>query len=337
MQTLTSSRSTRASLLRAVGLELVLVVVLLGAYRYGRMLIEHSPATAFHNAGQMVGWEQTLHLPNELAVQHLLLSSEWLARFANIYYFTVHFPLTAGFLVWMFIKSREQYTRIRTSMAMLTGFALLIHAAFPLAPARILHGLGFVDTAAMYGPNVYATAPQHDSVANQFAAMPSLHFGWAVLVAVGIIRVARTPWRWLWIAHPIITLLVIVGTGNHYWLDAAVAGGLIILSERVITAWTTTSGTGLRPVGISSGWLTVTPVSRWSAGFAGILPTGYAPSQRSSGRDPPATPGWSRRGPPPDHAAQQYVTDAPSTTPLGASVTSGRVVRRHSGWGPTSA
>ena len=133
MQMSTSSRSPRASLLRAVGLELLLVVVLLGAYRYGRMLIEHSPATAFHNAGEMVGWEQTLHLPNELAVQHLLLSSEWLARFANIYYFTVHFPLTAGFLVWMFIKSREQYTRIRTSMAMLTGFALLIHAAFPLA------------------------------------------------------------------------------------------------------------------------------------------------------------------------------------------------------------
>jgi hypothetical protein len=141
-------------------------------------------------------------------------------------------------------------------MAMLTGFALLIHAAFPLAPARMLHGLGFVDTAAMYGPNVYATSPQHDSVANQFAAMPSLHFGWAVLVAVGFIRVARTPWRWLWIAHPIITLLVIVGTGNHYWLDAAVAGGLIILSERVINAWNTTGG-GLRPVSINTAWLTL--------------------------------------------------------------------------------
>jgi hypothetical protein len=318
----TSSRSPRAKLLRAIGLELLLVVVLLGAYRYGRMLISHTPATAFHNAGEMVGWEQTLHLPNELAVQHLLMSSQWLARFANIYYFSVHFPLTAGFLIWMFIKSREQYTRIRTSMAMLTGFALLIHAAFPLAPARMLHGLGFVDTAAIYGPNVYATSPQHDSVANQFAAMPSLHFGWAVLVAVGIIRVARTPLRWLWIAHPIITLLVIVGTGNHYWLDAAVAGGLIILSERVINAWNTT-GSGLRPVGINTAWLAVTPVSRWSAGFAWFTPTGYALSQRATGRDPPGTPSWCRRGPPQDHAAQRDMTDAPSTTPLGASVMSG--------------
>jgi PAP2 superfamily protein len=155
----TTSRSPRAKLLRAIGLELLLVIALLGAYRYGRMLISHTPATAFHNAGEMVGWEQTLHLPNELAVQHLLMSSQWLARFANIYYFSVHFPLTAGFLIWMFIRSREQYTRIRTSMAMLTGFALLIHAAFPLAPARMLHGLGFVDTAAIYGPNVYATSP----------------------------------------------------------------------------------------------------------------------------------------------------------------------------------
>jgi len=279
-----SSRSRRVLLLRAVGLELVLVAVLLGAYRYGRMLIEHSPATAFHNAGQMVGWEQTLHLPNELVVQHLLMSSQWLARFANIYYFSVHFPLTAGFLVWMFIKSREQYTRIRTSMAMLTGFALLIHAAFPLAPARMLHGLGFVDTAAIYGPNVYATSPQHDSVANQFAAMPSLHFGWAVLVAVGIIRVARTRWRWLWIAHPIITLLVIVGTGNHYWLDAAVAAGLIIASERVINAWTTTSNGLHRPVSITTARPPITPVIRWSAGL--VVVCGDTGGRRSRGRLP---------------------------------------------------
>ncbi|HYJ67882.1 MAG TPA: phosphatase PAP2 family protein [Nocardioidaceae bacterium] len=239
----TTSRTPRVSLLRAITLELLLVGLLIVAYRYGRMIISHSSATAFHNADEMVGWEQTLHLPNEIAVQHLLLSSQWLARFSNIYYFSVHFPLTAGILIWMFIRSRAQYARIRTSMAMLTGFALLIHAAFPLAPARMLHGLGFVDTAAMYGPNVYASSPQHDSVANQFAAMPSLHFGWAVLVAVGIIRVSRSPLRWLWIAHPVITLLVIVGTGNHYWLDAAVAGGLIILSERVIRAWSTAGRT----------------------------------------------------------------------------------------------
>ena len=76
-----------------------------------------------------------------------------------------------------------------------------------------------------------------DSVANQFAAMPSLHFGWAVMVALGAIRASRSRYRVLWVAHPIITLLVIVGTANHYWLDAAVAGGLIIASEYALATW----------------------------------------------------------------------------------------------------
>jgi hypothetical protein len=65
------------------------------------------------------------------------------------------------------------------------------------------------------------------SMANQFAAMPSLHFGWAVLVAYGVVRALHTRWRWLIVAHPIITLAAIVITANHYWLDALVALALI--------------------------------------------------------------------------------------------------------------
>jgi hypothetical protein len=243
----TTLRAPRVSLLRAVGLELLVVGALIVAYRYGRLVIGHSGAAAFDNASDLIGWERALRLPNELAVQQVLLSSEWVTRAANVYYAAVHFPLTAGFLIWLFAKSREQYARIRTSMAILTGLALVIHAAFPLAPARMLDGLGFVDTAARYGPTVYSQAPQADSVANQFAAMPSLHFGWAVMVAIGIARVGRTRLRWLWVAHPVITLLVIVGTGNHYWMDAAVAAGLILLSERAVRAWST-AGRRIRPI-----------------------------------------------------------------------------------------
>jgi hypothetical protein len=316
----TTSRTPRVSLLRAITLELLIVGLLMVAYRYGRMVIDHSSSAAFDNAGELIGWERALQLPNELSVQHLLLSSEWLARIANVYYATVHFPLTAAFLIWLFVRSREQYAGIRTSMAMLTGFALVIHAAFPLAPARMLDGLGFVDTAAMYGPNVYAQSPEHDTVANQFAAMPSLHFGWAVMVAIGIVRVSRSPLRWLWVAHPVVTLLVIVGTGNHYWMDAAVAGGLIILSERVVRAWST-AGLRVGPVGILGGGVGVAqfagaPLSRSTFGLPGFLPTGHALSLRSSGRDPPPVPdrsGRCRRGPPPAH---QYVTDAPNAAPV---------------------
>jgi hypothetical protein len=82
--------------------------------------------------------------------------------------------------------------------------------------------LGFVDTGALFGPNVYGP-PEGGSIANQFAAMPSLHIGWAVLVALGFIVAMRSRWRWLWILHPVMTILVVVGTANHWWLDGAVA------------------------------------------------------------------------------------------------------------------
>jgi hypothetical protein len=74
----------------------------------------------------------------------------------------------------------------------------------------------------LFGPNVYGP-PAGGSIANQFAAMPSLHIGWAMLVAIGLIAATRSRWRWLWLAHPIITILVVVATANHWWLDGIVA------------------------------------------------------------------------------------------------------------------
>jgi hypothetical protein len=97
----------------------------------------------------------------------------------------------------------------------------------------MLSGRGFVDTAALYGQSVYGS-PEQDSLSNQFAAMPSLHFGWAVVVAVGIITVTRSRLRWLWLLHPLVTLGVIVATGNHYWLDAIVAGLLLVLAHQIV-------------------------------------------------------------------------------------------------------
>jgi PAP2 superfamily len=219
-----------------VVLELAVVGGLLFAYQAARLPAGHSSAIAYDNARNLLTWERALRLPHELAVQQLLLTSETITRIANLYYATVHFPLTGAFLVWLFVRSRDHYYRIRTSLALLTALALLIHAAFPLAPARMLQGRGFVDTASTYGPTVY-NSPETDNLTNQFAAMPSLHFGWAVMVALGVIRASRSRYRWFWITHPAATLLIIVGTGNHYWLDAAAAGGLIVVAEYSTAAW----------------------------------------------------------------------------------------------------
>ena len=172
-------------------------------------------------------------LPGEGAVQSLLLHGDGLAHLANTYYAVVHFPATAAFLVWLYLRRPAHYVWARRVLAAVTAAALVLHLVFPLAPPRMLAATGLVDTARVYGPSVYGP-PEADGLSNQFAAMPSLHFGWALMVAVGLVVATRAWWRWLWLLHPLVTLLVIVGTANHFWLDALVAAALLGLALVVL-------------------------------------------------------------------------------------------------------
>ncbi|MGC0354280.1 hypothetical protein RKD25_001569 [Streptomyces sp. SAI-124] len=145
----------------------------------------------------------------------------------------MHFPATVAFLVWLYLKRPAHYVWARRVLAAVTGAALVLHLVFPLAPPRMLAAAGLVDTAKVYGPSVYGP-PQTDSLSNQFAAMPSLHFGWALMVAIGLIVATRSRWRRLWLLHPLVTLVVIVGTANHYWMDAVVATALLGIALAVV-------------------------------------------------------------------------------------------------------
>jgi membrane-associated phospholipid phosphatase len=92
-----------------------------------------------------------------------------------------------------------------------------------------------VDTGALFGPSVYGS-PEARTLSNQYAAMPSLHVGWALVLAIVLIAATRTRWRWLWLAHPILTASVVVLTGNHYWLDILVAIDLLALVLLLVPA-----------------------------------------------------------------------------------------------------
>ncbi|MEU4264521.1 phosphatase PAP2 family protein [Streptomyces argenteolus] len=210
--------------------ELLLVAGLFLVYKLGRQAANGHVEEAFRNAGHVWDLERILHLPGEGAVQSVLLQSRTLVQAANTYYATVHFPATLLFLVWLYLRRPHHYVRSRRILAALTGAALALHLLFPLAPPRMLPPAGLVDTGQVYGPTVYGDAPATDSMANQFAAMPSLHFGWALAVAVGLIVATRSRWRPLWLLHPLVTLLVIVGTANHYWLDAIVVTALLAVA-----------------------------------------------------------------------------------------------------------
>ncbi|GAA3957839.1 phosphatase PAP2 family protein [Actinoplanes auranticolor] len=206
--------------------ELALVVGLFLAYKLARLLIQGRDDAAFGNAWRIWDLERFLHLPGEVAVQHAVVGQPALLEAANTYYAYVHFPVTAAFLFWMFLRRPAYYRWARRGLAGLTAAAMVVHVLLPLAPPRMLTATGMLDTGRLFGPMVYGD-PATDTLTNQYAAMPSLHVGWALLVAVTLIAVTRGPWRWAWLAHPALTLPVVVVTGNHYWLDGIVAAALL--------------------------------------------------------------------------------------------------------------
>ncbi|MFJ7586552.1 phosphatase PAP2 family protein [Streptomyces sp. NPDC097617] len=216
-------RAARRRLIR----ELLLVAGFFTVYKAGRLLSTDRTEEAFRNAGRIWDAERAVHLPGEGFVQRLLLHGDALVTSANTYYAGVHFPATALFLIWLYVRRPAHYLWARRVLAGLTAAALVLHLAFPLAPPRLLDAARLIDTAQVYGPSVYRAAPAEDTLANQFAAMPSLHFGWALMLALGMIAATSSRWRLLWLLHPLLTLIVIVGTANHYWLDAVVAAVLL--------------------------------------------------------------------------------------------------------------
>ncbi|MFJ2592700.1 phosphatase PAP2 family protein [Streptomyces erythrochromogenes] len=233
-------RAARRRLIR----ELLLVAGFFTVYKAGRLLSTDRTGEAFRNADRIWDAERLLHLPGEGAVQQLLLHGDALVTTANTYYAAVHFPATALFLIWLYIRRPAHYLWTRRVLAVLTGAALVLHLAYPLAPPRMLPAARLIDTGQVYGPTVYRAAPDADTLANQFAAMPSLHFGWALMLAIGVIVATRggkgtkggkgSPRRLLWLLHPLVTLLVIVGTANHYWIDAIVAAALLGIALLVV-------------------------------------------------------------------------------------------------------
>lgn len=174
--------------------------------------------------------ERTLHLPSEISAQHLIIDQSWLARFINGYYAIVHVPALVAFLIWAFVRHRDRYPHWRNGLAAVTAGCLVIRF-IRVAPPRFIEELGFVDLSQQYGLGVYG--PVGTGVSDQFAAMPSIHVGWAAVVALGTFALTTSKWRWLVLMHLPVTIFVVAATGHHWWLDGAVAllllaGGLAV-------------------------------------------------------------------------------------------------------------
>ena len=200
--------------------ELSLISALYTLWRLALKLPLDQPIGAIERARQIDRFQHWLHMPAELSLQQFVLQHDWLAQATNFYYAVFHVPAMILFLVWIFIRHRDKYPLWRSSLAMLTAACLVIRY-IRVAPPRFLPELGYIDLATRYGLSVYG--PVGTGVSDQFAAMPSIHVGWAAIVSFGIVFSSTSRWRWMYLSHLLITVLAVSATGNHWWLDGVAA------------------------------------------------------------------------------------------------------------------
>ncbi|HJQ93611.1 MAG TPA: phosphatase PAP2 family protein [Candidatus Thermoplasmatota archaeon] len=203
-----------------VAREAVAIWAMLTVYRLGRGLVAGKTDQATENAYWLIDVERSMGIFVERAWQQWTLAQPGLMDAFDWYYQTLHFPATGAFLVWVFFKHARHYARVRNSFVVATLIGFLMHWSWPLLPPRLLPDeYGFIDTI---GAEIYGDG-KLGPFTNQVAAMPSLHFGWSLTIGVGVVWLSANRWRWLALAHPVLTFFAIVVTANHYILDAVVA------------------------------------------------------------------------------------------------------------------
>ncbi|MGW0419070.1 bifunctional glycosyltransferase 87/phosphatase PAP2 family protein [Streptomyces sp. NPDC003015] len=223
---------TRPNLL----LELLLIRVTYAAYQQVRLAATGGSnsagrATAEKHGQQIFDLERLLHLDIEHWVNHTVVKVDWLRDFFDFYYESFHFVVPLSVLAVLYWRRPVDYRWARASLGFATLLALVGFWLYPLAPPRLMPALGIIDT--VHGVQDFSK-PDYGTLTaltNQYAAMPSLHFGWSLWCGVVIVIIAPRWWmKGLGLLHPFFTVSAIVATGNHWVLDAVggaavVAGG----------------------------------------------------------------------------------------------------------------
>ena len=200
-------------------------------YRVVRGLVDGQANAAFQNARDVVDLERGMHLFFEEKVQAWSIANPIVIDAANFMYVNSHFVVTTTFLAWLYIARNHAYYFVRNMFMVAMVFALLGYVLYPTAPPRFMPEWGFEDTVAnMFGTNVSESA---NVLYNPYAAMPSMHVAFALMIAVPAAQLVRLrTLKAVWLTYPLIVSFVVVATGNHFWLDAAV-GALVAL----VSAW----------------------------------------------------------------------------------------------------
>ena len=214
--------------------EAMLLVALYLAGELARGVARGGKATADAHAAAIVRLERHLHVFDEATIQRSAAHVFGLPTFLGYAYVSVHLAGTAVLLVWVYRRRREFYAPLRNTLAIATALGVAGYALFPTAPPR-LAGLGMTDTVSA-ATSVHLDSSLISSLYNPYAAVPSMHIGFSLIVGISVARLARRPLvRVAGLFYPVFVLFVIVATGNHFFLDAA-AGAVVALVALGATA-----------------------------------------------------------------------------------------------------
>jgi PAP2 superfamily len=212
-------------------------VLLLGLYLLGELargVARGGEPVAEAHAALIVRLERRLHVFDEASVQHLAGHVDGLPAFLGYAYVSVHLAGTAAVLVWVYRRRRDAYAQLRNTLVLASGLGVAGYALFPTAPPR-LAGLGLADTVSR-ATSVNLDSTLVSSLYNPYAAVPSMHIGFSLIVGVAVVRLARRPlWRAAGALYPLFVLFVIVATGNHFFFDAAAGAAVAVIALATTT------------------------------------------------------------------------------------------------------
>ena len=209
--------------------EVTLIAIAYVAYQLVRGVVEGGRVeAAFSNANALIQFESSVGIFWEVQLQGLIVSNEFLIDFFNWIYIWGHLPVIGVLAIWIYMFRRGVFARYRNAFLISGAIGLVFFTALPMAPPRFLPQFGFIDTITIYDEVYHAL--QNPAFVNQYAAMPSLHLGWNLLVGLAIFETTKVWWaKAFGLLLPIPMLIAIILTGNHFVLDA-VAGIAVALA-----------------------------------------------------------------------------------------------------------
>lgn len=223
--------TARLAVVRELGMMLAAVI----AYFAIRGLVESGSRDAFANAWHVIDFERGLGIFWEEQLQRPFLEYSILTTLMNWVYIYGHWPFITVVAVWLVLSHAAEYRVIRNAFLISGSAGLVIFLFFPVAPPRLIEGIGLVDTVTEHSRAYRILQPP--ALVNQYAAIPSFHFGWNLLIGIGIVRCARTaPVRAIGVLAPVAMFISTIATANHYLIDPVI-GGAMALAALYLAEW----------------------------------------------------------------------------------------------------